>query len=118
MAVRPDSTMGYRTGAKVLILFMFAFYFLRYSPFLSISLGLIAGLTSGFISSWWHAKEDYITDEVTGANLVDGEAGELTPQERRPVRYGFGVKSARAGRTEARANPSRGVGWLFRRNRS
>jgi hypothetical protein len=110
--------MGYRTGAKVLILAMFAFYFLRYSPFLSISLGLIAGLTSGFISSWWHAKEDYITDEATGAEIVDGEPGSITTPERRPVRYGFGVKSARQGRVETRARPSRGVGWLFRRNRS
>lgn len=115
MAVRPDSTMGYRTGAKVLLIFMFAFFFLRYSLFLSVCLGAIAGLSSGFISSWWHAKEDYITDEVTGAEIVEGEPtttkGRLQP---RPVRYGFGVKSTKDGRA---VNPSRGVGWLFRRNR-
>lgn len=121
MAVRPDSTMGYRTGAKVLIIFMFGFFFLRYSLALSIFLGMIAGLTAGFISSWWHAKEDYITDEATGAQLVDGEPTSTTGIERRPVKYGFGVKFAREGRRTTRSprpDPSRGVGWLFRRNRS
>jgi len=118
MAVRPDSTMGYRTGAKVLVIAMFGFFFLRYSPFLSICLGLIAGLTSGFISSWWHAKEDYITDEATGAEIVNGQSTPV-PESRRPVRYGFGVRSARDTRgAVARSSRGVGVGWLFRRNRS
>ncbi|MDX2230622.1 MAG: hypothetical protein NW220_13355 [Leptolyngbyaceae cyanobacterium bins.349] len=116
--------MGYRTGAKMLILFMFAFFLLGYQPFLSICLGAIAGLTSGFIASWWHAKEDYLTDEVTGAELGDGDETNLEAAQRRPVRYGFGVRTARKTRAtrdpgESRgARPSRGVGWLFRRNRS
>jgi hypothetical protein len=119
MAVQPDSTMGYRTGAKVLVVFMFAFYFLGYQPFLSVCLGAIAGLTSGFIASWWHAKEDFITDEATGAEIRDGAETDLETAQRRPVRYGFGVRAARGSREPRRvARPTRGVGWLFRRNRS
>lgn len=109
--------MGYRTGAKVLVVFMFGFFFLGYSPFLSVCLGTIAGLTSGFISSWWHAKEDYITDEKTGETVVEGEPGSSSSRlQPRGVRYGFGVRSARES-SGGIARPSRGVGWLFRRNR-
>lgn len=116
MAVRPDSTMGYRTAAKVMVIFMFAFYFLGYTPFLSICLAAIAAVTSGFISSWWHAKEDYITDEATGAQIVDGEPTE-TGSRSRGIRYGFGIRTAR-NQDSSVARPARGVGWLFRRNRS
>ncbi|MDX2242563.1 MAG: hypothetical protein NW224_17890 [Leptolyngbyaceae cyanobacterium bins.302] len=109
--------MGYRTGAKVLLLFMFGFFFLGYTPFLSVCLGAIAGLTSGFISSWWHAKEDYITDEATGAEITSGETSASGAGLRpRGVRYGFGVRSARNASGSV-ARPSKGVGWLFRRNR-
>ena len=114
MAVRPDSTMGYRTGSKMLVIFMFAFFFMGYTPFLSICLGAIAGLTSGFLSSWWHAKEDFVTDEVTGKPL-DKEPTTATTSERRPVRYGFGVRTAR-GTSAPRS--AWGVGRFFRRNRS
>lgn len=95
----------------MLLIFMFAFFFLGYSPFLSICLGAIAGLTSGFISAWWHAKDDFITDEAT-------ETSERTTssidRQSRSVQHGFGVKTSR----EARA--ARAVwqfGWLFRRKR-
>jgi len=112
--------MSYRTAAKVMVVGMFTFFFLKYSPFLSIALAAIAAVCSGFISSWWHAKEDYITDEVTGATIVEGEPtleNISSSSSRRGMRYGFGMRTARDKR-EPVARPSRGVGWLFRRNRS
>ncbi|MBF2027734.1 MAG: hypothetical protein IGS48_13375 [Oscillatoriales cyanobacterium C42_A2020_001] len=114
MAVRPDSTMGYRTGAKLLLLFLFALVFMGYSLFLSVCLSAIAALTGGFISSWWHAKEDFVTDEETESMVVDADSASPTTVQPTPIRYGFGVKSAREGRA---IRPLRGVGWLFRRNR-
>lgn len=114
MAVRPDSTMGFRTGSKLLLVFMFAFFGLGYTLFLSICLGAIAALTGGFISSWWHAKEDYITDEATASKVVDDVAIAPTSVQSPSTRHGFGVRSMRQSRAD---RPVRGVGWLFRRNR-
>ncbi len=114
MAVRPDSTMGYRTGAKLLLMFLFALVFMGYSLFLSVCLSAIAALTGGFISSWWHAKEDFVTDEEAESITVDAASGTPTTVQPSPIRYGIGVKSAREGRA---IRPVWGVGWLFRRNR-
>lgn len=81
---------------------------------LSVSLAAIGALASGFISSWWHAKEDYITDEATESAIVEPES--VSPLTVQPYssRYGFGVRRAREGQA---ARPARGFGWLFRRNR-
>lgn len=114
MAVRPDSTMGYRTGSKLFLIFMFGFFLLRYSLFLSICLAAIGALAGGFLSSWWHAKEDYITDEATESTIVESESVSPLTVQPHANRYGFGVRRARGGPI---ARPARGFGWLFRRNR-
>ncbi len=117
MAVKPDAGMGYRTGAKMLLIFMFAFFFVGYSPLLSISLGAIAGLSSGFISSWWHAKEDFFTEqETTQAERSNSSSSAIPSKPQvRVFRYGFGVKLAKNSRID-RQNRG-GISWPFQRKR-
>jgi lipopolysaccharide export LptBFGC system permease protein LptF len=116
MALKPDANSGVNIGARLLIGFMIGFLFLRYSIFLSICLGFLAGVTGGFIASWWNAKEDYLRDEETAQESViagDGEAVKAIAPLRK-IRRGFGVRPARRSR-ETRA--IRRFGWLWRRDR-
>lgn len=118
MALRPDPSVGYQAAAKLMVGFMFGFYFLRYTPFLSICLAAIAAVTGGFIAAWWNAKDDYVTDEAAAPveEKSDRTASAIisNPIERRPVRYGFGVKSAREIRTSRTVKM---FNWSFRRKR-
>ena len=116
MAVKPDAAMGYRTGAKFLLIFMFAFFLLGYSYILSIALGAIAGLSSGFMAAWWNAKEDFFTEEET-AKAERSQAGNETSGgmiQRRALRYGFGVKLAKSSRAERQQT---GFSWWFLRRK-
>lgn len=119
MAVKPDAAMGYRTGAKFLLIFMFAFFLLGYSYILSIALGAIAGLSSGFMAAWWNAKEDFFTEEETAKaersqTGDDATGGSLKP---RALRYGFGVKLAKDTRSDRQQQQSKGSWWFLRRKR-
>lgn len=117
MPLQANKSIGYKTGARVLIFSMFGFYLLRYPAVLSVGLGAIAGLTSGFIAAWWHAQEDYMTDAPKTAPTAEPNDKALVPStsQPRPVRYGFGVKTTRAIRA-TRPGIS-GFGWPFRRKR-
>ncbi|MBM0742852.1 hypothetical protein JOY44_14760 [Phormidium sp. CLA17] len=114
MASQPDASARTTTGARLFIFALLSFYFLGYTPFLSISLGAIAGVCGGFIASWWNAKEDYITDE-SAQPLTAEESAAITVAQPRSRRYGMGVKLARQSQA---ARAKRRFGWLFRRNRS
>lgn len=108
MALKPNSSAGVNTGAKLLIFFMIGFLLLGYQPFLSICLGAIAGLAGGFTAAWWNASEDFLTD-AEAAKLEGEPEPEATPSAgstTRRKRYGFGVKPARQARRE------RSVFWL------
>ena len=115
MASQPDSSARTTTGARLFIIALLSFYFLGYSQFFSICLGAIAGVCGGFISSWWNATEDYVTDESTEP-VQSEEGAAITVAQPRPRRYGMGVKLARQPQ-ETRAAKGR-FGWLRRRNRS
>jgi len=115
MALQANSSLGYKTATKFLIGSMFGFYFLGYSPWLSVGLGLIAGLTSGFIAAWWNAQEDYITDqpaETEATPLTEIIVPAQKSRDYPPVRYGFGIKTARSPRQGIQ-----GFGWPFRGRR-
>ncbi|NJP09723.1 MAG: hypothetical protein HC866_09735 [Leptolyngbyaceae cyanobacterium RU_5_1] len=119
MALRANSSAGFSTGSKLIIFAVIVFSLLGYSVFLSICLGVIAGVTGGFIASWWNAKEDFITDEpsTVAATVVEEgvKPGFPLRARSRPPRYGIGVRLARRSRTTGAV---RRFGWpLFRRRR-
>ena len=109
--------MGYRTGAKFLLIFMFAFFLLGYSYILSIGLGAIAGLSSGFMAAWWNAKEDFFTEEETAKAERSQTGDDATggPLKPRALRYGFGVKLAKDTRNERQQH--NGFSWWFLRRK-
>jgi hypothetical protein len=118
MALQPNASTGFSTGSKVLIVAMLGFYFLGYSVFISICLGLVAGLTSGFISSWKNAYEDFVTPEpaaYTPKPKPEATVVEATSYQRPEMRPGFGVKPVRRKKYQTRGQ--RRFGWLFRQNK-
>lgn len=114
MTSQPDASARTTTGARLFIIALLSFYFLGYSQFLSICLGAIAGICGGFISSWWNAKEDYVTDEPDQPVQL-GESTAITVAQTRPKRYGMGVKLARQPQETI---TKKRFGWLRRRNPS
>ncbi len=120
MAVKPDSSAGYATGGRLFIAFIVVFFLLGYG-YLSIYLGTIAGLTGGFISAWWNAKDDFVTDETTAAVIAEEMEEEKQGFRTRAVLRGMRLKSNRESRSsraerDARMNQSeRKLGWPFRR---
>lgn len=119
MALKPNTAAGVNTGSRLLILFMIGFLLLGYQPFLSICLGMLAGLAGGFLASWWNASEDFLSDEEAAKLEGDQEPEAATPStllSTRQQRYGFGVQPARRAR-RARAIYWPRFGWIFRRKR-
>jgi hypothetical protein len=88
---------GVSAGLKFWLFFILAFYFLGYSPQMSILLGGIGGLAAGWIYAWWNAKDEPKTQQqvedlektdselakATLTKLTKGRGGALTRRYRR-----------------------------------
>lgn len=55
---------GLSAGIQVWLIFLLAFYFLKYPAPLSIMLGAIAGVSAGFIVGWWEAKPNAAAEKI------------------------------------------------------
>lgn len=45
-------------GLRAWLFFLFCFFFLGYSPPMSILLGAVAGLATALVAGWWKTKDD------------------------------------------------------------
>jgi hypothetical protein len=52
----PDLSPG--NGLRAWLFFLFCFFFLGYSPPLSILLGAVGGLATALVVGWWKTKDD------------------------------------------------------------
>lgn len=57
MSLPPNDVFskGFAAGIQIWLMFLLAFYVLKYPAELSIMLGAIAGISAGFILGWWEA---------------------------------------------------------------
>ncbi|MCX5965449.1 MAG: hypothetical protein NT070_20675 [Cyanobacteria bacterium] len=73
---------GFSAGIQVWLVFLLAFYILRYPAPLSIMLGAIAGVSAGFIVGWWSAKPNAVVEEIVEENSLE-EVAQIRFRKRR-----------------------------------
>jgi len=119
MAQQPDTSAGFASGILYWLMFTVGFALLGYPPILCITLGFLAGITTGVITAWLQAEERDApanSEEAKPSESASQQTG-IAPSSDRFQQYGLTGLRPRRPQSHRRRPAVRRFGWLFQRKR-
>ena len=106
----PSATTAYAIGLRWALFFLLSFFILGYSALFSIALGIVGGVTTGMMFTWWHTK-----DELPAKTAAEVASEESDRDRRIEKSLNRAERWKRQGRVRQGGPSLKSLKWPFRR---